>query len=83
MAIWIINSKRIAGKLSFHDQFKKIIKHYKRAGYSMDVMRQFACLAINPITVYSYGFYGGSGLRLDDDTGIKLFYHMTSRLGVK
>ena len=64
MAIWIINSKGIAEKRSFHDQFKKIINHHKRAGYSMNVMRQFACLAINPITVYSYGFHGGSGLRL-------------------
>ena len=65
MAIWIINSKGIAGKPAFHDQFKKIIKHYKRAGYSINVMRQFVCLAINPITVYSYGFHGGSGLRLN------------------
>ena len=72
MAIWIINSKRIAGKPSFHDQFKNIINHHKRAGYSMNVMQQFACLAINRITVYSYGFHGGSGLRLNDDTGIKL-----------
>ena len=40
MAIWF-KFKRIVGKLSFHDQFKKVITHYKR-GYSMDVMRQSA-----------------------------------------
>ena len=48
--------KRIAGKLSFHGQYKKIIKHYKRVGYSMNIMRPSSCLVINPITVYSYGF---------------------------
>ena len=68
--------KRIVGKPTFHDQFKKIIKHYKIVGYSMDSMRQSACLLINPITVYSYGFvlsaYGRSGLRLNDETGINL-----------
>ena len=25
-------------------------------GYNMDIMRQSACLAVNPITVHSYGF---------------------------
>ena len=25
-------------------------------GYNLDVMRQSACLVLNPITVYSYGF---------------------------
>ena len=36
------------------DQFKKIIKRYK-IGYNMDIMRQSACLVVNPITVHSYG----------------------------
>ena len=30
--------KRIVGKPNFSDQFKKIIKHYKRVGYNMDIM---------------------------------------------
>ena len=50
----------ITGKPSCHDQFRKIIKSYKRvkrAGYRMDIMRQSACLVLKPIrTVYSYGF---------------------------
>ena len=50
------NLKRIVGKPSFSDQFKKIIKRYKRVGYSMDIMRQSACLVVNPIINYSYGF---------------------------
>ena len=27
-----------------------------RVGYNLDVMRQSACLVLDPITVYSYGF---------------------------
>ena len=41
---------------NFSDQFKKIIKRYKRVGYNMDIMRQSACLVVNPITNDSYGF---------------------------
>ena len=48
--------KRIAGKPNCSDQFKKIIKRYIKVGYNLDVMRQSACLVLNPITVYSYGF---------------------------
>ena len=48
--------KRIVGKPYFSDQFKKIVKRHTRVGYNLDIMRQSACLALNPITVYSYGF---------------------------
>ena len=48
--------KRIVGKPYSSDQFRKIIKRYIKVGYNLDVMRQFACLVLNPITVYSYGF---------------------------
>ena len=48
--------KRIVGKPNFSDQFKKIVKRYVRIGYNLDIMRQSACLVLNPITVYSYGF---------------------------
>ena len=30
-------------------------KHYIRVGYNLEIMRQSACLVLNPITVYSYG----------------------------
>ena len=46
--------KRIVGKPYFSDQFKKIIKRYKKVGYNLDIMRQSAYLVVNPITVYSY-----------------------------
>ena len=48
--------KRIVGKPNFGDQFKKIVNRYIRLGYNLDVMRQSACLVLNPITVYNYGF---------------------------
>ena len=48
--------KRIVGKPEFSDQFKKIVKRHIRVGYNLDIMRQSACLVLNPITVYSYGF---------------------------
>ena len=49
--------KRIVGnKPNFSDQFKTIVKRYIRVGYNLDIMRQSACLVLNPITVYSYGF---------------------------
>ena len=48
--------KRIVRKSNFSDQFKKIIKRYKTVGYNLDIMRQSACIVVNPITVYSYGF---------------------------
>ena len=38
----------------FSDQFKNIIMRYKRTGYNLNVMRQSACLVLNPITVDGY-----------------------------
>ena len=38
----------------FSDQFRKIMMRYKRIGYNLNVMRQSACLVINPITVDGY-----------------------------
>ena len=46
---------RIVGKPNFSDQFKKIVKRYIRVVYNLDIMRQSACLVLNPITVYSFG----------------------------
>ena len=48
--------KRIVGKSNFSVQFENIIKRYKRVGYNLDIMRQSACLVLNPIMVYRYGF---------------------------
>ena len=48
--------KRIVRKSNLSYQFKNIVKRYIRAGYNLDIIRQSACLVLNPITVYSYGF---------------------------
>ena len=46
--------KKIRGMTNFSDQFRKIIMRYKRIGYNLNVMQQYACLVINPITVDDY-----------------------------
>ena len=50
-----INSKESLESF-FLNQFKKIINHYKRVGYGMNIMWQYAGLVINPITIYHLGF---------------------------
>ena len=49
---------------------------YKRIGYNLNVMRQSACLVINPITVDGYAALFNctpSGVRLHDGPDLKLF----------
>ena len=43
--------KKIRGMTDYSDQFRKIKMRYKRISYNLNVMRQSACLVINPITV--------------------------------
>ena len=40
--------------IDFSDQFRELIMRYKRIGYKLNVMRQSACLVINPIMVDGY-----------------------------
>ena len=46
--------RKIVGKIEFSDLFKKVIMRYKCIGYNVDVMRQSACLMVNPITVNNF-----------------------------
>ena len=46
--------RKIVGKSYFSEQFRKLINRYKRIGYSLDIMRQTACLVVNPIIVDGY-----------------------------
>ena len=49
--------KIIVRNPNFRDQFKKIIKRYKKKdGYNLNIMGQSACLVANPITGFSCGF---------------------------
>ena len=37
-------------------EFIKIISHYKKIGYNINVLQQTACLVVNPITVGNFAF---------------------------
>ena len=46
--------KKIVSPTHFSDHFRKIIIRYKRIGYSMNVIRQTACLVVDPVTVNNF-----------------------------
>ena len=56
MGTWGINSEKIIGKNNFRYHFKKIIVRYKKFSYNIDVLRQTACLVVNPIKVNSFAY---------------------------
>ena len=46
--------RKIVRNSNFAEQFRKRINRYKRIGHKPYIMRQTACLVVNPITVDSY-----------------------------
>ena len=48
--------RKIIGKYDFPYQFKKIIVRYKKIDYDIDVLRQTACLVVNPIKVNNFAY---------------------------
>ena len=42
------------GRTDFADQFRKIIIRHKRICYDLNVMRESACLVVNPITADNF-----------------------------
>ena len=46
--------QNIMGRTDFSDHFRNIIIRHKRIGYDLNVMRQSACLVINPFTVDNF-----------------------------
>ena len=48
--------KKIVGSNNFSAQFIKIISHYKKIGYNINVLQQTACLVVNPITIGNFAF---------------------------
>ena len=46
--------RKNVGKSNSSEQFRKLINRYKRFGYSPDIMRQTACLVVNPVIVDGY-----------------------------
>ena len=49
--------RKIVGKSNFSEQFRKLFNRYKRIGYSLDIMRQTACLVVNPMIVDGYASF--------------------------
>ena len=41
--------KKIIGNPNFSNGFKRFVNLFKRAGYTLDIMQQTACLVFNPI----------------------------------
>ena len=63
----------IFGKNDFPYHLKKIIVRYKKIGYNIDVLRQTACLVVDPIKVNNFAYLDGrSGLRLNNGTILNL-----------
>ena len=48
--------RKIIGKNDFPYHFKKIVVRYRKIGYNINVMRQTACLDVNPIKVNSFAY---------------------------
>ena len=48
--------KKIVGSNNFSAHFIKIISHYKKIGYNINVLQQTTCLVVNPITVGIFAF---------------------------
>ena len=48
--------RKIIGKNDFPYHFKKIFVRYKKIGYKINVMRQTACLVVNPIKINSFAY---------------------------
>ena len=51
-----ITNLNFVGSNNFSTQFIKIISHYKKIGYNINVLQQTACLVVNPITVGNFAF---------------------------
>ena len=49
--------KKIIGNQNCSDLFKRIVNRFKRAGYTLDIMRQTACLVFNQIMAEGYAAF--------------------------
>ena len=77
----VYKMKKIVGSNNFSAQFIKIISHYKKIGYNINVLQQTACLVVNPITVGNFAFLFllhavGSDFRLYDGSDLKTYLLM-------
>ena len=54
MEIWYIKLRKSLEIQTSPIFSKRIVNHFKRAGYTLDIMRQTACLVFNPVMVEGY-----------------------------
>ena len=50
----VMKFKKIIKKPNFSNLLKRIVNRFRSAGFSLDIMRQSACLVFNPIMVESF-----------------------------
>ena len=51
---FVYRFRKIYACNDFSTQFRKIILRYKKIGYNINVIRQTACMVVNPITVNNF-----------------------------
>ena len=52
---WVYKFKKVIGNPNFSDLFKRSVNSFRRTGYTLDIMRQTACLvSFNTIMVEGY-----------------------------
>ena len=56
MVSMVYKLKKIVGSNNFSAHFIKIISHFKKIGYNINVLQQTACLVVNAITVGNFAF---------------------------
>ena len=52
----LVYKLKIVGSNNFSVQFIKIISHYKKIGYNINVLQQTACLVVNLMTPGNFAF---------------------------
>ena len=53
---FVYKLKKIVGSNHFSAQFIKLVSHYKKDGYNINVLQQTDCLVVNPITFGNFAF---------------------------
>ena len=56
MLYLVYKFRKIINKNDFPYHLKKIIVRNKKIGYNIDILRQTACLVVNPIKVNSFAY---------------------------
>ena len=56
MVTWCIDWRRLLALIIFQRSLLKIISHFKKIGYNINVLQQTVWLVVNPITVGKFAF---------------------------